>query len=225
MRDEAGYREICELIAKKFDDPKDPRAWEKEEVARACLHAPAPALTPERLVSLTQRSVDASRSALRLASLATALYRENQYDVALERLNEARTVDPQLLAVRTNSLRAMIHHRLGQPEPARQALRAAEDAFSHRYESNKDGTGTSTTLLWWLEVEEDLFFREANLLVAEGEPKEDPRYWRARAESFLTLGRRNEAIASYSKAVQLRPDDLAALARRSELYFLNVSVR
>ena len=47
-------------------------------------------LAPDRLVLLTQQAVDSGRSVSRLASLATALYRAGQYDVALELLKETK---------------------------------------------------------------------------------------------------------------------------------------
>ena len=79
--DEVGYRAICELMVMRFDDPGDPQAWEKEEIARACALSEKPMLAPERLVLLTQRALDAGKSAIRLASLGTALYRARQYEV------------------------------------------------------------------------------------------------------------------------------------------------
>src|SRR5262249_46969198 len=54
MGDQSGYRKLCELMASRFGDPNDPRAWEREEVARVCLHVEPSAVSPERLAALTE---------------------------------------------------------------------------------------------------------------------------------------------------------------------------
>src|SRR5262249_47860276 len=69
MRDEPGYQKLCELMVKRFDDPHDPRAWEREEVARVCLHSQSPEVSLERLIALTERATESSASSVHLASL------------------------------------------------------------------------------------------------------------------------------------------------------------
>ncbi len=135
MRDEPGYRRICEVMAGRFGKADDPRAWEREEVARVCLHAQPPLISTDRLIALCERATSSSKTSVRLASLGTALYRAGQYDLALARLSEARDSNPQVANVWTNSLLAMTHFRLGQPEPARTALEAAAKGLADRLNS------------------------------------------------------------------------------------------
>jgi serine/threonine protein kinase/tetratricopeptide (TPR) repeat protein len=217
-QDEAGYRKVCELMIKKFDDPQDPRSWEKEEVARACLLAPAAALPPERLVLLTRRAVDSRRSFPRVASLATALYRAGHYDLALEHLQDARTNISQPETVWTNSVEAMIRQRRGEPDLARLALQSAASSLGERFQSRSNPPGPSSSASWWLEIQGELFFREASMLVEGKPPKDDPRKWVMRGTALETLHRYDEAIASYSRAIELNPDDTLVLALRALLY-------
>jgi tetratricopeptide (TPR) repeat protein len=219
MRDEAGYRKTCEVMARRFGEEKGPRAWEREEVARVCLHAQSPVISPDRLIALTERATESLRSSVRLASLGTALYRAGQYDLALLRLTEARDFNPQLVSVWTNSVLAMTHFRFGQPERARSALESAAKELARRFAARARSVASEISMAWWLEVEEDLFFREATLLIEGHEPHEDPRRWYARAQALVMLGRPKEAISNFTRAAELDPKYTAAFLRRSELFF------
>ncbi len=219
MRDEAGYRRICEVMAGRFGKADDPRAWEREEVARVCLHGQPPVISTDRLIALCERATTASKTSVRLASLGTALYRAGQYDLALVSLSEARDSTPQVASVWTNSLLAMTYFRLGQPEPARTALDAAAKGLGGRLSSRARNMASALPTAWWLEVQENLFFREATLLIDGNEPRDDPRQWYVRGQALEMLGHSKEAIAAYSRTVQIDPKHSAAFARRSELYF------
>ena len=218
MRDEPGYRKVCEVMARRFGDPKDPRTWEREEVARICLHAQRPVISPERLIALAERATDSGKTSVRLASLGTALYRAGQYDVALLRLNEARDFNPQLVSVWANSVLAMTHFRFGQPDSARSALQAAAKELGRRSTARARSFMSAVSTAWWLEVQEDLFFREATLLIEGHEPTDDPRRLYACGEALVTLGRPKDAIANFTRAAELDTKYAAALVRRSELY-------
>src|SRR5262249_53103420 len=115
-RDVAGYRDLCDRMVQRVDNPHDPRSWQREEVARICLLAEGSPLAPGRLVALTQRAAEAGRSALRLVSLGTALYRAGRFDLAMERLQDAKATDPPWATVWADSVAAMIHHPLGRPD-------------------------------------------------------------------------------------------------------------
>jgi len=219
MRDEAGYRAICEQMVKRFDNPGNPRAWEKEDIARACLLAEEPILAPERLVLLTQGAVDAGRSAIRLASLGTALYRARQYELAAERLQEAKPANPLWETSWTDSILAMTHHRLGRSEQARKALQSAADSLGRRLQFRSDNQGASPNAQWWYEAQGDLYFREAKRLIEGAEPKDDPRQWSNRGDALVTLGRHREGIASYRRATELDPAFHLALSRKAEVNY------
>ncbi len=219
VRDEVGYRAICELLVKRFDDPGDPRAWEKEEIARACALSEKPVVAPERLVLLTQRALDAGRSAIRLASLGTALYRARQFESALGRLQESRPANPRWETLWIDSVLAMSHYRMGHLEEARKALRSASESLDRRLRSNSANVGGSLTPHWWYEAQGDVYYREARRLIDGAEPKDDPREWSNRGDTLVALGRSEEAIACYERATKLDPAYHTALARRAEVHF------
>ncbi len=218
MRDNAGYRKICEVMATRFGAMEDPRAWEREEVARVCLHGQPPVIRPERLVALCQRATESSKTSVRLASLGTALYRAGQYELALLPLSEARDFNPKAASVWTNAMLAMTHFRLGQPEPARAALQTAAKEVAARVTSRVRNLTSDVPATWWLEVQENLFLREATLLIEGQEPRDDPRQWYVRGQALVLLGRSKEAIAAYTRALEIDPKYAAALGRRSNLY-------
>jgi eukaryotic-like serine/threonine-protein kinase len=216
--DEAGYLAVCHAMVERFDDPKDPNAWEKEELARACLLAEAPAVSSDRLVALTQRAVDARRWPTRLASLGTALYRAGQYELALDRLRDAKAADPGGDAVWPDAVAAMAHHRLGRAEPARDALRSAAEALARRSEPRPDGPAVTPIVQWWNNATGQLFYREAKKLIDGVEPADGPRPWCRRGDALVALGRHHEAIANFGRAIELDPGSHEALSRRSRAY-------
>jgi serine/threonine protein kinase/tetratricopeptide (TPR) repeat protein len=219
VRDEAGYRKACELMVQKFDDPHDPHAWEKEEVARACLLVPDAALAPDRLVLLTQQAVDSGKSVPRLASLAAALYRGGQYDRSLELLKETKAANPPAELTWADSIEAMSHHRRGEPGLARAALQSAARSIDQQIRSRLDRPGATPSAPWWLEVQADMFFREATILIEGKAPQDDPQEWTARGLVLEQFGRVGDAIASYSRAIELSPDNVKAWAQRELLYY------
>jgi serine/threonine protein kinase/Tfp pilus assembly protein PilF len=216
--DEAGYRDICERIVKKFDSTAQPRPWEKEEIARACLLAEKPILEPDRLVTLAERAVESGRSAIRLASLGTALYRAGQFESALGRLQEAKLADPGWETTWMDSVAAMAHHHLGRPDLAKKALGAAADSLDRRLRLQFDNRGASRNARWWDEAQGQLFFREAKHWIEGALPQEDPRQWCTRGDSLAALERYSLAIASYSRAVELDPHFDLALYRRADAF-------
>jgi tetratricopeptide (TPR) repeat protein len=222
VRDEAGYWKACQLMVQKLDDPHDPPASEKEEIARACLLVPVGALAPERLVVLTRQALDSGRSVSRLASLATALYRAGQYDPALELLREAEAARSPGEIPWVHSIEAMIRHRRGERELARAALQFALRARGQQFQTRVDRPGSTPGTPWWLEAQGDVFYREAAVLIDGKEPQEDPREWTARGLVLEhNFGRKDEAILCYSRAIELDPHNLKAWDRRGVLYYEN----
>jgi tetratricopeptide (TPR) repeat protein len=219
VRDEAGYRKACQVMVQKFDDPHDPRAWEKEEVARACLQVADAALAPDRLVLLTQQAFDSGKSVPRLASLATAQYRAGQYDLSLETLKETNAADSPAEVTWASSIEAMSHHRRGEPVLARAALQSAARSVAQQIRSRLDRPGVTPSAPWWLEVQGDLFFREATILIEGKAPQEDAQEWTARGLALEQFGRSDDAIPSYSRAIELSPGNVKAWAQRALIYY------
>jgi serine/threonine protein kinase/Tfp pilus assembly protein PilF len=215
--DEAGFRAVCDRMIKQFDLETDPRGWETEEIMRLCLLAEKPIVAPDRLVLIAQRYVDAGRSAERVFCLATALYRAGQYEAALPLLREARPAGRHFIIV-VDPVTAMIYHRLGRPDRAREALRTAGDGLTRRYELWCDRFAVATSGLWWRDMPGQLYFRQAAKLIDGAEPKDGPLHWTHRGDSFVALNRSNDARASYQRAIELSPTDELAPARRAELF-------
>jgi tetratricopeptide (TPR) repeat protein len=201
-----------------FDDMKGSRAWEKEEITRLCLHSSAPSVPPQRLVQLTESAANAGSTPIRVLSLATALYRAGQYDLGLDRLTQTDAGKPEALPIWRNALRAMIYHRMDRSDLARDALRTARAARAQRWGATVASRGASPSQSWWLDTEEDLFLRDAAILVDGHEPPDDPQLWSARAESFVTLGRPRQAIEAYSQFIKRKPNDDQAILQRALLY-------
>jgi serine/threonine protein kinase/Flp pilus assembly protein TadD len=216
-RDWAGYRDVCGRMVRGFNDSGVPRAWE-EEAARTYLLGEAPDLGPDRLVALAQRAVYVGRSAVRLATLGTALYRAGQYEKALRPLREAKDADPAGATTWADSVTAMTHHRLGQPEPARKALGSAGDSLARRFRLRSVTPGTAPNAQWWYEAQGELYFREATRLIEGAEPEAYALYWSNRGDSLVALGRYHEAIESFGRAIELSPEPHDALRRRADTY-------
>jgi serine/threonine protein kinase/tetratricopeptide (TPR) repeat protein len=215
--DEAGFQAACDRMIKQFDHDTDFGGWESEEITWACLLSKTPIVAPEELVQRAQRHVDGGRTAMRVAALGTALYRAGRYEAALKRLGESKAAMPVLI-IWTDAVAAMIYHRLGQPERARAALRSSADCLVRRYELWCDRFGVATSGYWWSDMQGELYFQEAARLVEGVEPVGEPSQWTHRGDSFAALGRNGEARASYQRAIDLGPTDLAGVDRRAELF-------
>ena len=129
-----------------------------------------------------------------MANLGTAYYRAGQYENALERLREARLVDSRFETTWINSVIAMVHHRVGQPELARNALKAASDSLGRRWQVRSENPGAGLTAQWWYEAEADLYYREAKTLIQGTEPADDPRWLCYRGDSLAAIGRNQEGF-------------------------------
>ena len=218
MNDQVGYRSVCRRMVDRFHDDGDPKSWEKEEIARACLLAEQQVMEPDRLIQWMQRAVNSGKTPIRLVGLATAFYRAGQYESALERLEEIKPDNRRPEATWMNAMLAMIYHRLGEPEPAQKALQTAADLRRRSYQSGPESSGAAQKPHWWNEVQGAIYFREAKKLIDGVEEVQDHWGWTNRGDSFVALGRDREAIFSYGKAIQIAPDSVLALTRRSELY-------
>ena len=174
----------------------------RKSPAPACW-SPNAALAPDRLVLLTQRAVDSGKSVLRVASLATALYRAGQYDLALELLKETKAANSPAELTWADSIEAMSHHRRGEPVLARAALQSAARSVGQQTSIAVGSSGATPSATWWIEVQGDLFFREATILIEGKAPQEDPQEWTGRGLVLEQFGRIDDAITSYSRAIEL----------------------
>ncbi len=213
--DAKGYRRVCERLTARLPEAIDDRAC--DEISRACLLDSHPIMESEQLVQLALRAVNARRTPTRMANLGTAYYRAGQYESALERLREARLVDSRFETTWIDSVIAMVHHRVGQPELARNALKAASESLGRRWQVRSENPGAGLTAQWWYEAEADLYYREAKSLIQGMEPADDPRRLCYRGDSLAALGRNQEALASYTRSIEIAPKFETARYRRAAL--------
>jgi len=208
--DKAGYRGVCERLATRAET-LDPR--ECDEISRACLLVDRSVLDPEQLIRLAERSVGTSRRSVQLANLGVAHYRAEQYERAIERLHEARARS-RPNSVWTDSVLAMVHHRLGQNELARKYLDSATDSLNRDLYS----PGVRLSFTWWYNLLAELYYREASQLI-EGKPRtESVEQWMSRGEKLAALGLNSEALASYDHAVEVAPGSASGWEKKAALH-------
>src|SRR5262249_33226266 len=58
---------------------------------------------------------------------------------------------------------------------------------------------------WWLLLQSELHYREAKILIEGEPPPEDAQLWFVRGRALAALGRDEQAVASFSKAIDLKP--------------------
>jgi eukaryotic-like serine/threonine-protein kinase len=213
--DAQGYRRVCERMTARLPEAIDARA--SAEISRACLLDEHPIIDPERLVQLASQAVNASKTFTRLANLGCAYYRAGQYENALERLREARSANSRFETIWMDSVVAMAHHRLGQPELARNALNAASESLGRRFQAKSENSGADLNAQWWYEAQADIYYREAKRLIQGSKPQDDPRRLCYRGDSLAALGRNQEALLSYSRALEIAPKFETAWSRRAAL--------
>ena len=144
------------------------------------------------------------RTVWRLANLGTALYRAEQYEKAVERLDESRAVNAAWEPAWNCSILAMAHHRPGHVDPARQNLDRAAAALEQRTETMfRYNTPGFLPNAWWDILQSTQHFREAVMLIDGKPPPDDPRQWVIRGRALAVLGRQVDAAASFTKAIEM----------------------
>ena len=117
-----GYRRVCAEALKLFGEAKEP--YHAYITIRAAVLAPDAVPDSALLVQLTKKAMKETRTADRLFTLGMAHYRAAQFNDALARLEEAVRVDPAWThrTCVTGLALALVHHRLGHEEEAREWL-------------------------------------------------------------------------------------------------------
>jgi tetratricopeptide (TPR) repeat protein len=117
-----GYRRTCAEALKLFGEAKEP--GHAYITIRAAVLAPDAVPDPALLVQLTKKAMKETRTAYWLFTLGMAHYRAAQFNDALARLEEAVRVDPTWThrTCVTGLALALVHHRLGHEEQAREWL-------------------------------------------------------------------------------------------------------
>src|SRR5262249_49129851 len=160
-----------------------------------------------------ERAVSGGKTPWRVTTLGTAYYRAGRYDKALQCVRESQGRDSNWESTWNHSILAMAHRGNNQPDLARRALDAAAAAQEQRIQDMfRNGPG-GLPKPWWTILESDLHYREAKRLIDGTEPPDDPRLWVIRARALEALGRQREAVASYTKALEVKADFVPAWTR------------
>jgi eukaryotic-like serine/threonine-protein kinase len=214
--DADGYRRTCRHMAAQFAGTTNPIFC--DEVARACLLLDNPVMERQALVALAERAAAGGKKPWRLTTLALALYRAGQYDKAMERVQESLALDAGGQTIWNQAVLAMAYQRANVPDRARRCLAAATVAREERLRALLESTPGSLHALWWNLLESEVHYHEAKELIDGSGPPDDPRPWVIRARALEALGRLQEAVTGYSKAIEVQADFAAAWTRRGVVH-------
>jgi tetratricopeptide (TPR) repeat protein len=162
-----GYRRACDDALRRFEGTTNAEA--AFLVGRLCGVGGDSGVDPARVVALEERAVASGPRGPRLYGLGLGHYRAGQFDRAVQRLDEARKVDPGWQATCLNwVVLAMAHHRLGHREQAQAWLRRAVELEGRARPITPEGGVSSRFKLWWDWIEFRLLLREAEAILDPG---------------------------------------------------------
>ena len=212
--DNIGYRQVCLRMRDRFAGADDlvPLA----DLVRSAVLMPNDVIEPADLVQWSETLVRwFSHDRLFLFDLGAAHYRAGQYRQAIQRCNEALTVNrewPHSAAI--YAVLAMAYHGLNDDMQAKMALEQVEIATDrelqdciqdgrHDWLRHKTRVGLYTSWDW---SENQVYRRQARSLL--GLPVEpDVREHVLRARAFFAVRRTQEAAAEYAEAIRLAPNE------------------
>jgi tetratricopeptide (TPR) repeat protein len=147
------YRELCAAMAQRFGNTDDPDA--ANLLAWTCVLAPKTLTDREQSIRWAMRAVaKAAKEASYVGTLGAALYRAEDLNQAVERLNESIALHAKGATPQTWLFLAMAHHRLGHAAEARRWLDKAIGSSAR-----------AAAPSWDDEVEISLLRREAEALL------------------------------------------------------------
>jgi tetratricopeptide (TPR) repeat protein len=160
LDDRRGYQQYCQELVARTGEPQGSDAY---YLARVCSIGPADGVDPSRIVDWANRGL-ADRPPWTLAVLALAECRAGQFELAIEHYQESNTLPGgDELRARNFFGLAMIHHRLGQTDAARESLEEARQLFQQVQPTKPGGTPLLNFLGEW--IEQNLLSREVERLV------------------------------------------------------------
>ena len=117
--DNEGYNRFCQRMIQRAAQTKDP--YEAYTLARSCAMACKGPVDPARAVQWAKQSVANEHNAWDYHVLGLAQYRAGQFDQALQSFTKASVKSWRFWELNWFGL-ALLHHRLGHPNEARQCL-------------------------------------------------------------------------------------------------------
>jgi hypothetical protein len=126
-----------------------------------------------------------------------AHYRADDFDLAIERLEQSKSRDPRWPGNRIGyPLLAMAYHRAGQHEKARTTLAMAESTLDGWIAQLSESSAFQLPIPWFDWIEYLTLYREADLLILGYGPPLDPRLRDAHRRALDAI--RNEGHASFT---------------------------
>jgi WD40 repeat protein/serine/threonine protein kinase/predicted Zn-dependent protease len=217
--DQAGYNRACaELLRRCGAAPHPAHAL---EAARTCLLDPSADVDPTAVVKLAETALAGAAPTVFRASdksdeketclwvLALALYRAGDYEAAIPILHEATDLATGRYSDKTPYqnidwflLLALCHQKMQRPQEARAWLSKAETAITSR-ELGED-------LAWLRRQAEEVFgvvLPKAPPAAQATPQSEDWKYFLDRGRSYAELGDHENALADFSRAIELKGDE------------------
>ncbi len=117
--DSEGYNQFCQRMIQRAAQTKDP--YEAYTLARSCAMARKSPVDPARVVQWAKQSVANEHNAWDYHVLGLAQYRAGQFEHALQSFTRASVKSWRFWELNWFGL-ALLHHRMGHPNEARQCL-------------------------------------------------------------------------------------------------------
>jgi WD40 repeat protein/serine/threonine protein kinase/regulator of sirC expression with transglutaminase-like and TPR domain len=214
--DKEGYRQVCARMLEHSATTADPSthflmAW-------TCGLAAGALDDPAQLVQVAARAVGTTKASWALHAQGLAHYRAGQFDLAIQRLQESRRLDPSWGSDVLNRLvLAMAQNRAGRTELAG-AWWTNTVTWLDVAAKGKPLESKHPLLSWrdWLLFR--TLFDEAVRLFDRPPYTTDPRWALTRGRTHALLGRWDRAAADLEQAVRQRPKSVAAYETLGRAY-------
>jgi tetratricopeptide (TPR) repeat protein len=207
--DTENHRRLCAQMPQHFNTQTD-YFGQESTIVRAYTLASFPRADWGWALAMGKAMVDRrSNEAWSHTGLAMACYRAGRYAQAIQGLRKSLDTDPRWLDGCMNyALLAMAYHRLGRPQDARQALKAAGRWIANGTYQVCTSRSFVPRTGWhnWLECV--VLYREASALIDGSPPPWDARLRAVRSRALAALGCASQAAACYEEALRLSPHDV-----------------
>jgi WD40 repeat protein/tetratricopeptide (TPR) repeat protein len=165
LGDSKGYRAACARLAERFGD-NDPFA-----VTQTCALAPDAVTDLNRVVQLAEKVRASTGNSSILATLGGVLYRAGRFKEAAAKLTEsAEMVPSQGDRERAWLYQALVEHRLGRRNEAKQALDRAVQGFEKISKAKAKEAAEDNRDFWAQRLEFQILKREAESLLQAPKP-------------------------------------------------------
>jgi tetratricopeptide (TPR) repeat protein len=167
--DQAGYRRACATLLDNLNEKDKPPAT--NPVVWTCTLAPGAFEDYARLVALAEDAVDGDpKNWVYNHTLGAAQYRAGELDTAIQRLNQAVSVEGKGGQVRDWLFLAMAYQRLGHPEDGKRWLEKAIRGMQPAHGGQSNEANRAKPLSWSRRLDLLVLRREAETLIKDVKP-------------------------------------------------------